>query len=71
MQSSRRPPLREQRLDLSGKSTAFIYYSEILPAHRAAFAGAPFAPRAASSPSTAPRRSGNLSGIIAQGKPLS
>jgi hypothetical protein len=41
MQSSRRPPLREQRLDVSGKSAAFIYYSEILPAHRSAFAGAP------------------------------
>jgi hypothetical protein len=26
---------------VSGKSAAFIHYSEILPAHRAAFAGAP------------------------------
>jgi hypothetical protein len=39
MQSSRRPPRREQRLDLSGKSAAFIYYSEILPERRCAVCG--------------------------------
>jgi hypothetical protein len=60
MQSSRRPPLREQRLDVSGKSAAFIHYSEIVPAHRAAFAGAPVCDRIQKIPAleTAPARRG-------------
>jgi hypothetical protein len=39
MQSSRGPPLREQRLDVSGKSAAFIDYSETVPPHRCAVCG--------------------------------
>jgi hypothetical protein len=78
MQSSRRPPLREQRLDVSGKSAAFIHYSEILPAHLAAFAGAPVKGRTSErcaacgiEPLDSDALKRQPAGIIAQGKPRS